>query len=234
MTRRQDAETLMECLCATGRQAGLRVTALLTDMDQPLGAAIGNAVEVREVLDALDGQGPADLVEVTMALGAEMLVLAGIAPTTAAAEDALRRLLRDGSARDFFRLNLERQGGDGRVLDEPDRLGRARVVQTVRSAAAGFVVDIDPLQLGETVVELGGGRRQPGDAIDPLVGIVLQKQRGDAVQIDEPLAEVHAGSLAAAAAASARVAGAVRIGSERTRRGPLVLARLGSPGAAGG
>ena len=226
MRERHDAETLMESIVATGRAAGIRISALLTDMDHPLGCAIGNALEVREVIEALDNRGPDDLIEVTVALGAEMLLLGGVAPTAAAAADTLRRVLRDGSARDFFRLNLERQGGDVRVLDDPDRLGVAKVVQTVKSTAAGFVADIDPLRLGQCVVELGGGRRQPGDAIDPLVGIVLQKKRGDAVQIDEPLAEVHAGSAAAASTAANAVAAAVRISSERSRRGELVLASL--------
>ncbi len=226
MRQEHDARALMERIVATGRAAGIRVTALLTDMDLPLGLAIGNAVEVAEVIDALDGRGPADLLEVTLALGAEMLVLAGIAPDPGAGRSALEQVLRRGSARDFFRQNLRAQGGDEAILDDPARLGRAPVVLPVPSVQAGHIADLDPMLLGTAVVDLGGGRRQPTDAVDPLVGIVLQKTLGDAVAKGEPLALVHARTEAAAAAAGEQVLAAMPVGGVRRRRGPLILDRL--------
>jgi|SRR5712671_2908938 len=226
MPQEHDALALLERLVEVSRGAGVRTTALLTDMDHPLGLAIGNAVEVAEVVAALHGQGPADLLELTFALGAEMLLLAGLASGLAAATDVLRRLLADGSAREQFRSNVVAQGGDGRIVDEPDRLGRAGVVLPVPSPCAGHLVDVDPLALGRGVVELGGGRRQPHDVIDPLVGIVLHKQLGDAVAAGEPLASVHAGSAAAAAAIAGRVLAAMPVGEEKRRRAPLIRRRV--------
>jgi pyrimidine-nucleoside phosphorylase len=226
MAREHDAVTLMENLCATGRAAGLRMTALMTDMDHPLGRAIGNGLEVAETLDALDGNGPDDLLEVTLALGAEMLLLAGTANSAEAARDTLQRLLVDGIVRQVFRLNLEAQGGDPRILDDHALLGAAPVVEAVVAEADGHVLDVDPLALGQVVVDLGGGRRQPSDPVDPRVGVVLQKQLGDPVGRGEPLAFVHAKSRADAAAAVARTAAAMPVGAERRRRRGLVLHRI--------
>jgi len=228
MRNENDARVLMETITATGRKAGVKVTALLTDMDHPLGLTIGNALEIREVLTALDGPGPCpeDLREVTLALGSEMLVLAGIAAEPDAARATLERLWRDGIVRQVFRHNLELQGGDVRVLDDPALLGRAPTVALVRAAAPGFVEDVDPLALGEAVVDLGGGRRQPVDPIDPLVGIVLKKTLGDTVSKGDVLAEVHARDDADATVASERVLAAMPVGQERRRRRDLVLAFL--------
>lgn len=227
LPQRHDAELLAESLCAVGRQAGLRMAALLTDMDHPLGLAIGNALELREVLQALDGQGPADLIEVTLALAVEMLLLGGIADSADAARSLLLRLWQDGVVKQVFRHNLELQGGDPLVVEDWSRLPQAPVQRPVLAARSGFVVDVEPRALGELVVDLGGGRRQPGDAVDPAVGIVLAKVLGDAVRQGDVLAQVHAGDAAAAERAVAGVAAAMPIGDERRRRGPLVLRRFG-------
>ena len=226
MVQEHDAVSLMESLCAVGRAAGIKMAALVTDMDHPLGLALGNALEVQEVLQALDGPCPEDLREVTLALGVEMLLLAGVAPDAEAARSTLVRLWQDGVVRQVFRHNLELQGGDPRVLDEPSLLGRAGHVVAVEAPRPGFVADVDPLELGHVVVDLGGGRRQPSDPIDPHVGLVLKKVLGDAVQIGDALAFVHARTAAAAAAAAQRVAAAMPIGDERRRRGALVKRRL--------
>ncbi|HEX5052751.1 MAG TPA: thymidine phosphorylase [Planctomycetota bacterium] len=225
LVEQHDARALMEALVATGRQAGMRVAALMTDMDHPLGTAIGNALEVAEVLAALEGQCADDLREVTLALGVEMLLLAGLAPDAETAKGTLQRLWHDGVARQVFRHNLELQGGDLRVLDEPSLLGRAGCVVPVEARRPGFVADVDPLALGRIVVDLGGGRRQPTDLVDPLVGIVLKKVLGDPVQPGDVLAFVHARTAAAAKVASDRVLAAMPVGEERRRRGPMVLQR---------
>jgi pyrimidine-nucleoside phosphorylase len=225
MKEQHDALALMEGLVETGRQAGIKMAALLTDMDHPLGLAIGNTLEVAEVIGALDGQCPADLREVTLALGAEMLLLAGVAPDAAAAKATLERLWSD-VARQVFRHNLELQGGDVRVLDNPSLLGRAAFVVPVEAQRPGYVVDVDPLALGRVVVDLGGGRRQPTDTIDPLVGIVLKKVLGDPVMAGDVLAFVHAATEDAAMMAVMRVQNAMPIGDERRRRGALVQKRI--------
>ncbi|MBX3461544.1 MAG: thymidine phosphorylase [Planctomycetes bacterium] len=221
-----DATALMESLCAVGSAAGIRMAALRTDMDHPLGLALGNSLEVAEVLAALEGQCPDDLAELTLALGAEMLLLAGVASDADAARAVLQRLWRDGVARQVFRHNLELQGGDLRVLEDPEVLGRAPHVLAVEAQGTGFVADVDPLALGELVVDLGGGRRQPGDAIDPHVGIVLKHVLGDAVRTGDVLAFVHARTRGAAEAAVGRVLAAMPVGEERRKRGALVLQRL--------
>ena len=226
MAQEHDARALMEGLVATGRQAGIKMAALLTDMDHPLGLALGNSLEIAEVLAALDGPCPADLREVTLALGVEMLLLSGLAADAETARGNLERLWRDGVVRQVFRHNLELQGGDVRVLDDPSLLGRAPVVVAVEAARPGFVADVDPLALGHVVVDLGGGRRQPGDPIDPQVGIVLSKVLGDTVVTGDVLAFVHARDAGSAKAAAARVLAAMPIGDERRRRRPLVLARM--------
>jgi pyrimidine-nucleoside phosphorylase len=226
MVQEHDALELMENLVAVGRAAGIKMAALLTDMDHPLGQALGNALEVAEVIEALDGECPADLREVTLALGVEMLLLGGVAPDAAAARATLEQVWRDGLVRQVFVHNLELQGGDPGVVDQPERLGRAPFVVPVECARPGYVGDVDPLALGQVVVDLGGGRRQPADGIDPHVGIVLKHGLGDAVHAGDVLAFVHARTAAAAATASERVRAAMPIGDERRRRGMLVKKRL--------
>lgn len=138
----------------------------------------------------------------------------------------LRRHLADGSALRLFVRNLELQGGDPRIADDPRRLGTAPVVVVVASPSDGFVHDIEPLSLGLATVELGGGRRQPTDRVDPLVGIVLGAHVGDAVVKGQPLATVHAATRQAADRAVASVQQAVRIGAGPCTRGPVVLQRF--------
>jgi len=221
-----DAAALMAGLVATGAAAGVEVRALMTDMDHPLGLAIGNALEVAEVLRALDGDCPNDLRELTLALGAEMLVLGGVAEDLDSAAAALTRLWEDGVVRQVFCDNLELQGGDPRVVDDPGRLPRAAHVVAVEAAHNGYVSDVDPLALGHLVVDLGGGRRQPADVIDPAVGVVLQKVVGDEVCAGEALAFVHANTQSAAVAAAARAREAMQIGDERVRRDPMIRQRM--------
>lgn len=225
MKEEHDAVALMEGLVATGRAAGIEMSALLTDMDHPLGLAIGNSLEVLEVLKALDGNCPDDLREVTLALAVEMVLLAGVADDAATARATLERLWSDGVVRQVFRDNLELQGGDVRIMDDPYLLGRAAHVVPVEAIKAGFVTDVDPLALGHLVVDLGGGRRQPTDTIDPVVGIVLEKTLGDEVQIGDVLAFVHASSDVAARDAAEGVLAAMQIGAERRKRGELVRRR---------
>ena len=170
-----------------------------------------------------------------MELAVEMLLVAGVARHRVAALASLERLWDDGVVRQVFAHNLELQGGDVRVLDDLQLLGRAPFVLTVEAACSGYVVDVDPLALGEVVVDLGGGRAakradrfRPLDnlqSVDPQVGIVLARVLGDEVEAGSPLAYVHARTEAAALEAAAKVAAAMPIGDGQRSRGPLVLHR---------
>ena len=217
-----EAEALIESLVSTGRAAGVSVTGLVTDMDAPLGRAVGNALEVLEVVECLRGNGPADLCEVSYALGAEMLMLAGVEADPERARVRLRAVVDDGQALRAFEANVVQQGGDPAFLRDPAALGRAAVVAEVRSARGGAVADIDPLAVGVASMVLGAGRRQPSDDIDPVVGIVLGCAVGDAVRSGDALATVHARTDAEAERAVDAVGRAIEIGDEPGARAPLV------------
>ena len=227
MREEHDAAALMSSLVATGVAAGVEVRALMTDMDHPLGLALGNALEVAEVLRALEGDCPGDLREVTLALGAEMLVLGGVSEDLDSARVTLEQLWRDGVVRQVFSDNLALQGGDQRVLDDLSMLPQAKHVLPVEAAQSGFVGDVDPLALGQAVVDLGGGRRQPGDVVDPAVGVVLERTLGDEVARGDAIAFVHASERSAGQAAVDRVRAAMPIGDARVHRGPMIRQRQG-------
>jgi pyrimidine-nucleoside phosphorylase len=212
MKTEEDALRLAGELTRVGTLMGKRVVAFITDMDLPLGAAVGNAVEVRSALDVLAGRGPADIVELVMTLGSAMLLLGGKASTWADAEAKIAAAVSDGSGLARFRAMVEAQGGEGRVVDDPSRLPTAPFEIPVPASAAGHVTDIDPFAIGEAVVELGGGRRKAEDRVDPSVGILLDRRYGDRVETGDVLARVLASSEASGRrAASEFVSRAYRV-----------------------
>ncbi len=224
----EDSRPLAERLIAVSQRMGKRASALVTAMDQPLGLAVGNALEVKESLDVLRGGGPADVRELTLALAAEMLVLAGIDPDNAAARTLATRALDGGDALDLFRKVVEAQGGDPRAVDDPDKhLARAPRLVPVPASRDGFVTAIDAYAVGEAIVALGGGRRAAADRIDPAVGIVFEKKVGDAVKAGETLAVVHAAAAGDVEAVVAEVSRAITIAAEPVEPGPLVRHRVG-------
>ncbi len=186
------ARGLAARLVAATRALGARASALVTDMNQPLGRAVGNALEVRESIDVLRGGGPADVRELTLALATRMFLLAGADATEAAARDRAEGALRTGWAWQRFLELVEAQGGDARSLDRPEpALPRAPHVEPVRAARSGTVAAVRAFQMGEIVVHLGGGRLRKEDAIDPAVGLVVHRRIGDAVAEGDVLAVVH-------------------------------------------
>ncbi len=229
MKRREEAERLARTLAGIGRAMGKRVTALLTNMEQPLGLAVGNALEAAEAIALLGGGGPADLREVTLALCAEMLLLAGAAPDGAAARLRAARAVADGSALARFRRIVEDQGGDPRAIDDPGRLPRAPHQQDVPAPASGVVQSIDAEAIGLAAMALGAGRARVDDRVDPAVGIVLCRKVGEAVERGAPLATLHAARAGSEAveAVAARVAAAYRLGPDPASPGPLLLDRIG-------
>jgi pyrimidine-nucleoside phosphorylase len=180
------ARTMIEL----GRARGCPTVALLTAMDRPLGRSCGNALEVEEAIDGLRGEGPADLMEVTYALGVEMLLLVGAARDAADARKQLEESVSSGRALETFRRIIEAQGGDPHVLDDPSLLPQAAEVEVFRAPRDGVVARVEPRRVGHAILELGGGRRTIEDAIDASVGFVIPAKPGDRVQAGEPLASV--------------------------------------------
>jgi pyrimidine-nucleoside phosphorylase len=187
----KSAAHLARALTQVGRLAGKSVSALLTDMSTPIGLTIGNALELREAIDVLRGGGPPDTVELTVALGAEMLRVAATVATRAEGAKRIRRALDGGDALAVFRRMVEAHGGDPRVIDAPEHLPRARHRVTVTAPRDGFVRDVDALRLGLLAVELGAGRRRAEDRVDPAVGIELAVRVGERVSKGDPLAWLH-------------------------------------------
>jgi len=191
MKNEKDAIALAELLVDTGKHMGKRVVALITDMDQPLGNAVGNALEVAECLEILNNRGPADLRALCVELAGWMLFLAGSAASLAAGKQIAEEMIATGRARDKFRQVIAQQGGDARTVEDPSRLPRARKTEEIRAARSGFVSRVACEQVGRACVILGGGREKQDDAIDPAVGIVLGKKCGDAVRSGDALCTVH-------------------------------------------
>jgi pyrimidine-nucleoside phosphorylase len=191
MKSEKDAAFLAELMVETGERMGKQVVALITDMDQPLGNMIGNALEVVEVVEVLRGGGPEDLRDLCMELAGWMLHLGGASKTVAEGKAQSSRLISSGKALEKFRQMVDLQGGDSRVIDDAKRLPQAQHTMPVTSAKAGYVGSIQCEQVGTACVILGGGRERKEDSVDPAVGIVLHKKVGDRVAAGEPVATIY-------------------------------------------
>lgn len=190
MKERAEAEELAGTMVEIGAAHGTTVVALLTDMDQPLGAAVGNANEIIESIAVLQGEGPPDVRDLTMRLGEEMLVLGGAANDRITAREQLDEALRSGAARERFREVIDRQGGDPHVIDDPGLLPTAAHSHDLEAPRAGYVTTCDALAIGRASVLLGAGRQRKEDAVDPAVGIMIHAKRGTLVEPGTPLATV--------------------------------------------
>jgi pyrimidine-nucleoside phosphorylase len=191
MKSEKDAAFLAELMVETGERMGKQVVALITDMDQPLGNMIGNALEVVEVVEVLRGGGPEDLRDLCMELAGWMLHLGGASKTVAEGKAQSSRLISSGKALEKFRQMVKLQGGDSRVIDDAKRLPQAQHTMTVTSAKAGYVGSIQCEQVGTACVILGGGRERKEDSVDPAVGIELHKKVGDRVAAGESIATIY-------------------------------------------
>jgi len=183
---------LARTMIALGETRGCRTVALLTAMDRPLGRACGNALEVEEALQGLAGEGPEDLMEVTYALGSEMLVLAGVEGDPAAARRSLESAVSSGRALEMLGKIIEAQGGDPGVIEDPGILPQADAVEVFRAPIGGTVAEVNPHTIGMAIIELGGGRQIISDPIDHGVGFVITVKPGDQVTARQPLASVFA------------------------------------------
>jgi len=187
-----EARELAALMVEIGRRAGRRVVCLISDMNQPLGDAVGNAIEVREAIHALQGGGPDDLRGHCVEVAGHMLVLAGGADDLESGKQKIEDALDDGSALAHFRRLVEAQGGDGGMVDDPDKLPRAECIETYGAPSSGYVAQIHALKIGGTVMALGGGREKKGDPIDHSVGVLIHRNIGDRVEKGEPLFTIHA------------------------------------------
>jgi pyrimidine-nucleoside phosphorylase len=218
---------LARTMIAIGKEYGREVVALVTAMDRPLGFAVGNALEMEESILAFQGEGPADLREVTLALAAEMLVLGGVAANLDDARAAAAAALDDGRALEKMREIVDAQGGNPAVLDDPALLPQAPVRRILEAPARGFVTRIDARAIGQAAVALGAGRATLGSTIDPAVGFHITAKPGDEVGAGTALATIHARTPEDAERARAALQRAITIAPESMGTGlPLVSHRL--------
>jgi pyrimidine-nucleoside phosphorylase len=226
------ARELARLMVEIGTRAGRRVTALITQMEQPLGHAVGHALEVREAIETLQGHGPADFAELVEAVAGEMLRLGRPeehgenAETDAAWRQPVRDVVASGAALTKFREFVAAQGGDASLVDEPDRLPAAPVQAPVPAPRGGVVQQIDARALGLNVVEMGGGRRTKGEPIDHRVGILCHAKVGARVAAGDSLCTVHAASRESADAAVQRIQAAYTLGDDPVDALPVVYERI--------
>jgi thymidine phosphorylase len=213
-----------------GTARGCPTVALLSAMDRPLGHACGTALEVEEALLGLQGEGPEDLRDLTLALGVEMLLLAEPGTTAAAARRRLEEALASGKALERFARMVEAQGGNPAIVEDPGALPQAAAVEIYEAPADGFVQRVEPRAIGWAIVALGGGRTRVEDEVDPTVGFVITAKPGQAVRRGEPLASVFARDGAGAAEGLAALARAIVIGEDRPAVPPLLSHRVTAAG----
>jgi pyrimidine-nucleoside phosphorylase len=222
------AEYLAELMVETGKRMGKKIVALITDMDQPLGRKVGNALEVEEVLEILNGQGPADLRELCDELSGWMFVLGGRVKTVAEGKQLASEMIVSGRARDTFREIIRLQGGDPRIVDDPSPLPRAQSEQHVTSHRGGYVTSIHCEHIGIASMMLGGGREKMEDRIDPAVGLILEKKVGDPVKAGETLCTIRYNSDARLRETAALLAQSFEIGAQQPSVPPLVRKIIGA------
>lgn len=215
MKEKTRARELAAAMVGIGRAMGKPTRALLTSMDQPLGRAVGNAVEVVESIEALKGRGPADLMEVTYALGVHMLLLARITPHAVDARRRLEATIASGAALAKFRELVAAQGGDASVVDDYTRLPWAPVVHPVNAPASGYIVDVDPMGIARSALLLGAGRMNAAATVDHAVGITAVMKIGEPVRAGDRLCTVHARDDSSLPAVLEQVAAAFKIGPKR-------------------
>jgi len=231
MKTEKDSVHLAELMVETGERMAKKMVALITDMDQPLGLKVGNALEVEECIEVMKGGGPADLIEVSVELSAWMLFLAQRAPSIDQGRRLAFELIRDQSALRKFREIITQQGGDPRVIDDPARLPQAQHQSQIPSQSSGFVDSIQCEQVGIASLVLGGGREKKEDVIDPAVGLVLHKKVGDPVREGEPLCTIHYNSDARLGDAQRMLQQAYQIADKPAERRPLIHQVISGKGA---
>jgi pyrimidine-nucleoside phosphorylase len=222
MKTKEQATDLARLMVEIGQGVGRRVRAVLADMNQPLGRAVGNALELKEALDTLHGQGPKDFLEHCLIVAGQMLILGGKAQDAEEAQAILREALHSGQALAKFKEWIAAQGGDLAAVEDPSRLPQATIVQDVPAPGTGYVAGLDAMEVGLTAMLLGAGRAKKGDPIDHAVGVVLQVKVGDYVKHGEPLLTIHANDGDKLIQAQERLLAAYTWSEESVQAPPLV------------
>jgi thymidine phosphorylase len=230
LPRLDDELALAAAMIDLGAQHDVPVVALLTAMDRPLGWACGNALEIAESIEILTGGGPADLLEVTLALGAEMLQLAAVCSTEVAAREMMRDAIASGRALRKLEEIIVAQGGDEKVLTDPSRLPQAAHRGSVAAPRDGIIQLVEPRAVGYGVIALGGGRRNMEDEIDASVGFRITAKPGDKVVKGQPLATIYAKSEADLRVGASALEQAIKIGDAAPEPLPLVSHRVTTQG----
>ena len=220
------AKTMVEI----GTRAGRHVSALLTGMDEPLGSHVGNRLEVKEAIDILRGESAGPLLTVSLRLGAQLLIASGIADTPEEGEAMLRGALADGSGLDKLRQMITAQGGDASVCDHPEALADAPIVRDVPAGAEGFIAHMDTARLGYASQELGAGRKQKTDVIDPRVGFIMRCRVGEKVRSGQPLCTVYAANEESFRRAEKMITGAIAISDQPAQPEKLLYALVTADG----
>jgi len=226
MKTEADSRRLAESLVAIGNASGVRTEAIITRMESPLGHAVGNALEVIECIEVLKGRGPQDLIEVSVALAARMLVLGQVAPDLAVATPQVHRAIASGAGLERFRRIIEAQGGDPNVVDDYQRMPHVADRHLVTASRAGFVTAVDAALVGRASVALGAGRDRVDDAVDPAVGIMVVAKPGDAVRAGAPVLELHYRDRARLEAAIRLTGQAITVGDEPPPPGRLIVGEV--------
>ena len=223
----EDSIALAEAMVSIGKLAGRKMTAVISEMDQPLGNAVGNALEVKEAIETLKGNGPADLVELVLTLGSHMVLAAKKANSLEEAREKLELSLKDGSAFETFKSFVVAQGGSEEEVLHPEKLPAAKYVDEVICMEEGYVSKIQTEEIGRISLLLGGGRETKESEIDLAVGLVLMKKHGDKVACGEALAEIHANDLEKLALAKERLLKAYTIVGEKVEKKPVIKKIIG-------
>jgi pyrimidine-nucleoside phosphorylase len=231
MENLDDSIALAEAMCAIGARLGKRMVALITRMDQPLGCAVGNAVEVAECIDCLKGGGPGDLVSLSIELAAEMVFMAGKAESLNDARTVCRRTIADGTALERFRRLVQEQGGDARALDDPSLLPAPRKRVVLKSSESGFVHSLAARPVGHATMLLGAGRARMDSPVDHAVGVILHKKVGDLVRIDEPLCTLLVNAESRLEEAINLIRNAYTFAAEPSAPTPLLVERIATAAA---
>lgn len=221
------AEELAQVMVAIGEDAGRHVVALISDMNQPLGHAVGNALEVREAIDTLRGGGPDDFWEHCRVVAGHMALLAGKAATLEEAEALIAAARADGRGLAKFRELVVAQGGDGRQVDDPDLLPKARFVEPLEARKSGYIAAMDTGELGWVCVRCGGGRMVKSDKIDPGVGFLLPVKIGDYIEAGQEIGQIHAGDEMTLQQAERDIPAAITVSDEPVPPRPLFYATIG-------
>lgn len=222
MKTQEDARALAKEMVQIGKNAGRKTVAVVSDMDQPLGRAVGNALEVKEAIDTLNGRGPKDFEELCLTLGTQMLLAGGIVSDCKAAEEMLRRTIADGSALKKLAQFVEAQGGNPRAVYDTSLLPEADLVQPILSVTEGYIGHIDCDEIGMCSLILGGGRETKESGIDLSVGLILEKKVGDYVKKGEALAYLHVNDKGKEQAAAERFLKAYHISQEKPKMRSLI------------